>query len=205
MASYLPQQLAGRWQLLSAIGSGTQGETYVIKRTTSGHDDEAVLKVRKDSDGTSVARFTRELAVLRQISHPNVIGILESDDSGSPEWFIMPRGTQFERWWKNKRDQLGDDPARLFRCSADVVLGLLGGLCELHNSGYTHRDVKPSNVVVIDDRPVLIDLGIVHHAELEGLTDPNGAGNRFVTVSRSIPPSPKLDNLCLASLWINML
>ena len=73
------------------------------------------------------------------------------------------------------------------RLSADRVVGVGIALCEalghLHRNGLVHRDVKPSNVIFVNDRPKLADIGLVTDASdqcsivgTEGYLPPEGPG-----------------------------
>jgi len=201
----LPTELRADWEVQSTIGKGGQSETFLLRALSDRTPSNAVLKLRNGDSTSATERFAREVEVLRKVDHPNVVKLLRCEEAVQPCWYVMPRGVCFKRWWKDQQKSLASNTLDLFEASLRVIKGVLSGLCELHRLGYTHRDVKPDNLVVISNQPVIIDLGLLHHDRLVGLTGPEGAGNKFVTVSRSIPPSPLLDNLCVASLWIWML
>ena len=40
-----------------------------------------------------------------------------------------------------------------------IMLGVSRGLQAMHDAGYTHRDVKPHNVLLRQGRPIIMDLG----------------------------------------------
>ncbi|GMA87630.1 hypothetical protein GCM10025868_28800 [Angustibacter aerolatus] len=48
--------------------------------------------------------------------------------------------------------------------------GLTGALTAIHAAGVVHRDLKPGNVLLLDDDPVVIDFGIAHVADDVRLT-----------------------------------
>jgi serine/threonine protein kinase len=52
-----------------------------------------------------------------------------------------------------------------------IALDVLSGLAAIHNRGLVHRDIKPSNVMLdLDDRAVLLDLGVALHRRKRPLT-----------------------------------
>lgn len=120
------------------------GRTVAVKRI---HSLEA----------NAVARFEREARLLAAIDHPAVVRHLGNGvDAGEP-WFAME--------WLYGRDlasllrvkQLSFEDARR------VVMRIAGALASVHAQGVIHRDVKPSNIFLVDDDPAratLLDLGI---------------------------------------------
>ncbi len=53
------------------------------------------------------------------------------------------------------------------RC-VNIAIGLANGLCLLHNAGFTHRDVRPSNIIFVQGIPKLADIDLLaeHHPTL---------------------------------------
>lgn len=108
--------------------------------------DEEKEKLRK--------RFEREVRIQSQISHPNIMPILDSDLSADPPWFTMPLAS------KSYETQIAED-----RHSGNMDVepwnDILAGVEELHRLGYVHRDLKPQNVLFVADRWVVSDFGLI--------------------------------------------
>jgi eukaryotic-like serine/threonine-protein kinase len=165
---------AGPFQLEAMIASGGFGTIY---RALGG---VAVKVLHADLAGSAeaIARFEREIDVLRRVSHPGLVEIHACGrlDDGRP-YFAMEL---------LEGHDLDAHIARRGRLSPAACLAVLEPLCETlaaaHDAGVIHRDVKASNVFLADDgRVLLLDFGIAK------LLDPNGAG---LTASRQALGSP---------------
>ena len=115
-----------------------------------------VLHKPKETKGADRVqeRIKREIKAMAGIPHSNLLEILDADRDS--RWFVSkfyPKGSLA----KHLTRFAGDFPKalRAFR-------PLVEGVCELHNKGFVHRDIKPQNVFLNrDDRLVLGDFGLV--------------------------------------------
>jgi len=126
----------------------------------------------RDADRAE-ARIKREIQAMSEISHPNLIRILDADSDS--RWFVSeyyPRGTLA----KNLSRYAGNFPKALrgFR-------PLVDGVSELHKKGIVHRDIKPQNVFIdLVDNLVLGDFGLVfftdeRHTRISGTLENVGS------------------------------
>lgn len=117
----------------------------------------AVLKVLHEparKDEKALERLRNEVAVLGRLSHPNLIGVI---DSSAPEgWFVTP--FYREGALAHHLDRFAGRPEE----ALEAFCGLVAGVAALHEAGFVHRDIKPENIFVSDARLVLGDFGIVY-------------------------------------------
>ncbi|MDQ0707176.1 serine/threonine protein kinase [Pseudomonas sp. W3I7] len=85
-------------------------------------------------------RFIREVRYQSQISHPNVVVILEQYLESNPPFFIMPLADC------TLREELDYDPT-LGENLHTALFDILAGLEHIHSLGITHRDLKPANIL----------------------------------------------------------
>ncbi len=111
------------------------------------------IKTLARADGDTLARFKREFRVLQSTSHPNLVSIGELICVDELWFFTMELvdGRHFLEHVRNDVDKL-----------RAALPQLVVGLCALHEAGFVHRDVKPSNVMVArDGRVLVLDFGLV--------------------------------------------
>ena len=113
----------------------------------------------------SADRFLREIAYLKRIEHPGIARLLEYGESDFLVFYVMVfvEGPTL-------REQL--DKARRVSVNDTLIIasGLLDALSHAHGVGIVHRDVKPENIVLSPEGPVLVDFGIAR-AVAEAGTD----------------------------------
>ena len=150
--------LAGRYQVEAIIGKGGSGVVLrAFDRVSATVVAVKVLKPGLTHDPRWEKRFQRELRLGRPIRHPNVCRIFDIGDADGYRFLTMEFATGGTlRDLVKKNQPLRPLPDRL----ADAA-GVIAGLAAIHGAGIVHRDVKPDNVLRMEDgRLVLSDFGL---------------------------------------------
>ncbi len=130
--------------------------------------DVAVKLVHTDQDDeVGRARLKAEARLAGGVHHPGVAEIFDYDEdaeTGAP--FLVMRLVEGESLTHVLRRERTLPPGRTMGIVADVAAALAAA----HEQGVTHRDVKPSNILLTDERAVLVDFGIARSPESEPLT-----------------------------------
>ena len=127
----------------------------VFQATDRRHDRLVAIKAFDAADASpdARARFLREVRVTAGLVHPALIPVFDSGEGEGLLYYVMPlvRG-------ESLRDLIrrGLDVSRGAHLLADVA----EGLDVAHRNAVVHRDVKPENILVVDDRAVLTDFGV---------------------------------------------
>ncbi|MDP9241368.1 MAG: serine/threonine protein kinase, partial [Actinomycetota bacterium] len=150
----------GPYELRGRLGAGGMGVVYL----GFGADGEAVAvkTLPGSASADSRERMRREARVLASVDFPGVARLVTADpDAGNP-WLALAyiSGPSLLEATKPLRDA----PLRQF------AHGLAEALTALHAVGVTHRDVKPANVILTFDGPVLVDLGIARTEDMATMT-----------------------------------
>lgn len=150
----------GRYRVVKPIGRGGMGAVYEVERPLDGR--RFAMKVAHDLAGDALVRLAREARMAAQVSHPNVVGIVDVDVATAGFLFLvieLVEGTTLP----DKLPGEGE-PRREARWALDVLAQVARGLCALHAQGIVHRDLKPTNVLLTGsiERPVakITDFGI---------------------------------------------
>ncbi|MFE4603796.1 serine/threonine-protein kinase [Kitasatospora indigofera] len=145
----------GRYTVARELGSGGMGEVYLAY--TPAGDPVAVKVIRSDKlDPLTRARFEKEALIARTVIGTNrVARFLDADPYADRPWLAMEYVAG--RTLLACVDSDGVLPLPLV---ASLGALLAEGLSAVHAAGLLHRDVKPQNVVMGDDGPMIIDFGL---------------------------------------------
>ncbi|HET8641561.1 MAG TPA: protein kinase [Pseudonocardiaceae bacterium] len=167
------RRIADRYRLTGVIGSGGGGTVWTAVDEVLGREvaikDVVVPPWLGDSERELARERTlREARAACRIDHPNVVDIYDVVEQDGRPWIVMrllkaPSLAQVV-------EQDGPCSPQL---AARIGLQVLGALRAAHTHGITHRDVKPSNVLVDGDRAVLTDFGIATIDGEASLTSPD--------------------------------
>jgi parallel beta-helix repeat protein len=163
--------LAGRWRILSEIGSN--GQLCLAANVETG--EQAVVKRAPDA-----GLLRHEAEVLGALAHPGVVRLKARHDAASPPFLLLDlvEGTDLETWLGQHGGTLA--PVTLGR----LLLRLSDVVAFVHGQGFLHRDLKPGNVLIRPDgSPVLVDFGAALPREQAGA----GSTWSFVTEGYAAP------------------
>jgi hypothetical protein len=146
--------VGGRFVLRRPVGAGGMGVVYEALDRSSG--DRVALKMLHGVGDRE--RFLREARLLAELHHPGIVRyVAHGVDEPDAPWLAM-------EWLdgENLSDRLARQPLEAAE-SLDVVRLTAEALGAAHARGVTHRDVKPSNLFLVDRRVDglrLLDFGV---------------------------------------------
>ena len=143
----------GKYQIVGRIGAGGFGTVFrawdpVIKRSVA-------IKVC-DSGRDVHARFLREAELAGSLHHPNITTVYECGMEGKTPYLVQEflEGEDLSEFIARK------EPMELSE-KIKILVGVALGLEYAHREGVVHRDVKPANIRVLENRVVkIMDFGI---------------------------------------------
>ena len=159
-----------RYQIIRMIGEGGMANVYLAHDTILDRD-VAVKILRGDlaNDEKFVRRFQREAIAASSLSHPNIVEMYDvGEDDG--KYFIVMEYVE----GKTLKSLIKKRGALTIPEVIDIMLQLTSGIACAHDSYIIHRDIKPQNVLILDDGRVKItDFGIAMALNSNELTQTN--------------------------------
>lgn len=159
-----------RYEIIKLIGEGGMANVYLAYDTIL-ERNVAVKVLRGDlaDDEKFVRRFQREALSASSLSHPNIVEMYDVGEDNGNFYIVMEYidGQTLKQLIK-KRGHLTVPEA------IDIMLQLTDGLAHAHDSYIIHRDIKPQNIMILEDGMVKItDFGIAMAINASDLTQTN--------------------------------
>jgi serine/threonine-protein kinase len=167
LTSPIGTTLSSRYKLLSKLGSGGMSTVYLAEDLTLERSVAVkVLHAGISDQPDQIERFRREARAVAQLSHPNVVAVIDAgEDGGHP--YIVFEYVEGETL-KQRIDRLNRLPVDE---AAAYAIEIGRGLAAAHARMLVHRDVKPQNVLIdAEGRAKVTDFGIALSLESDGLT-----------------------------------
>ncbi len=191
-AAMTPQPVP-HYTTLREIGRGAMGVVYLAQHNQTGRKVALKLIVPESAAARSaVDRFLREMSVISQLKHPNIVEWLEQGASRGRFWFAMEYvyGTNLEVLANTQRGHYPVDQACRMACQ------VLKGLEHAHAQGFVHRDIKPENILIGRGPKGLLakisDFGLAKSFRAIGLSGLTFSGEMRGTIP-FMPPEQMLD------------
>ncbi|MFD7240944.1 serine/threonine-protein kinase [Streptomyces massasporeus] len=147
--------VVGPYRLLGRLGSGGMGRVYLGRSAGGRTVAVKIVHPHFALDEEFRARFRREVEAARRVGGAWTASVLDADPGARVPWVATAyaAGPSLSAAVADG----GPLPAHTVRA---LGAGLAEALAAVHELGLVHRDVKPSNVLLTLDGPLLIDFGI---------------------------------------------
>ena len=164
------QKISDRYQIIKSIGEGGMANVYLAYDTILDRN-VAVKVVRGDlaNDEKFVRRFQREALSASSLSNPNIVEVYDVGEDNGEYYIVMEyvEGKHLKALLK-KRGKLTVPEV------IDIALQITNGLSVAHDSYIIHRDIKPQNILILENGLIKItDFGIAVAMNATQLTQTN--------------------------------
>lgn len=164
------QKISDRYQIIKSIGEGGMANVYLAYDTILDRN-VAVKVLRGDlaNDEKFVRRFQREALSASSLSNPNIVEVYDVGEDNGEYYIVMEyvEGKHLKALLK-KRGKLTVPEV------IDITLQITNGLSVAHDSYIIHRDIKPQNILILENGMIKItDFGIAVAMNATQLTQTN--------------------------------
>ncbi|MGQ0633309.1 MAG: serine/threonine-protein kinase [Planctomycetaceae bacterium] len=203
----MAERQLGPFLINEKLGGGGMGVVYRAQYTKTGQI--VALKLLPDelsSNPRLVARFERELEILKKLKHPNIVPCYGGGKLGNQRFFAMElvTGGSLSGTLKKRGKLPWEEVIRL-------GIQVCAALEHAHEQGIIHRDLKPANLLIGKDGKLkLADFGIARDLDATGLTATGRTVGTFAYMApeqvRGEPPvTPKTDLYALGCVLFELL
>lgn len=206
---------SGRYKPTRKVGQGGMGAVYEGEDLLLGGRPVAIKVLTPPSDIEDedlvalLERFRREVMLLAEATHPNVVTVYDVSTSTDKTPFIIMqllKGCDLD----TTLERIGKGAEKDFESMCRQMGGILHALAACHRRGFIHRDIKPGNLYKTEDgvqeEMKLLDLGIARFfgPRSEGVKGITGTGKLFGTMGYMAPeqisgaePGPQADQFAV--------
>lgn len=167
MDKYIGKKLEGRYEILELIGFG--GMAIVFKAYDIKENKHVAIKILKDeylSNDDFKRRFRNESKAIAVLSHPSIVKVFDVNFSDNIQYIVMEYIDGI-----TLKEYIEQQGTVKWKEAVHFTVQILRALQHAHDNGIVHRDVKPQNVMLLQDGTIkVMDFGIARFARENGKT-----------------------------------
>lgn len=162
--------LADRYKILDTLGEGGMANVYlaediILQRKVA----VKVLRMDLQNDPKTVHRFQREALATSELSHPNIVSILDVGTEKGMQYLVMEYVDG-----PNLKEYIHDHYPLSLNRVLDIMDHILSAVTLAHQHNVIHRDLKPQNILMDPNGNIKIaDFGIAVALSQQSITQTN--------------------------------
>lgn len=162
MDKYTGKRLDGRYEIQELIGVG--GMAMVYKAHDNIDDTTVAIKILKDefsNNSEFIRRFKNESKAIAVLSHPNIVKVNDVSFGDKIQYIVMEYidGITLKEYIEHQH-------VIPWKEAVHFTVQILQALQHAHEKGIVHRDMKPQNIMLLQDGTIKVtDFGIAHFSD----------------------------------------
>lgn len=159
MDKYIGRLLDNRYEIIEVKGTG--GMAVVYKALCHRLNRFVAVKILREDlalDSEFIRRFQSESLAVAKLSHPNIVAVYDVSKSTDTEYIVMELvdGITLKQYMKKKG-------ALSWKETLHFSIQIAKAISHAHEKGIIHRDIKPQNIMILNDGTIKVaDFGIAH-------------------------------------------
>jgi len=153
--------IGGSYFITALLGKGGMGQVFAVEHIMLRQNYALKILTTDSPDNSSWRRFQTEARTIAKLSHPNIIKVHNSGvHNEKTPFYVMDflDGENLKTWISREGPM---NPSAVI----DIFVPLCEGLSYAHSHGIIHRDIKPTNIMLVSQNgkivPKLVDFGLV--------------------------------------------
>ena len=159
-----------RYEVIKSSGEGGMANVYLAQDTIL--DRKVAVKVLRgdlSNDDKFIRRFEREALSVSKLSHPNIVEVYDVGEENEQHYIVMEYidGKTLKQLLYKRKTLTTEEVI-------DIMTQLTDAIAHAHESYIIHRDIKPQNIMILDDGSIKVtDFGIAIAMNATQLTQTN--------------------------------
>jgi eukaryotic-like serine/threonine-protein kinase len=137
----VPGTKLGCYEIVALLGAGGMGVVYRALDTRFNRPVAIKFLSEDAADAEARRRFQQEAQTASSLNHPHILTVHDVGDHEGRQYLVTEfvDGGTLRDWMT---------PARDWRETLELLIGVADGLAAAHDAGILHRDIKPENILI---------------------------------------------------------